>query len=497
MSHRFASHRHQQARSSERLIQSVLRSATVFVLTLFEFMTVQPVLGQEKNPNSNLVAFNDHVKPILRQHCLKCHGEDEQEAGINLQQYTSLLQGGGSGRIVVSGQASQSVLLKAITNPDADARMPPGSPALSPEKVAVIRRWIDQGLRESISSKSLSKSRDFTFRPIAAAEVKPQKPAMPGRLPSLAAVSVRRPLPVLAIDASRWAPIVAAAGYEHVRLIHAETERELGRLPFPEGTPNVIRFSRNGAVLMVAGGRPVEIGRVVLYDVRTGRRLAEIGDETDSVLAADLNPDQTLVALGGSGRTVKVFSTTTSEQRFRMTKHTDWITSLAFSPDGTMLASGDRAGGIHIWDTESGGLLLNLEEHSAAIHSLDWRPDGKLLASAGEDGRLVWWDINEGFPAINKPNAHPPARNPGSYGRAANGVLSCRFGANGQLVSTGRDRTIRIWNTSGQETASRVLPPAESATLRSAIPICSSFTSDATRVACGDSEGRVLFWKTN
>jgi hypothetical protein len=40
---------------------------------------------------------------------------------------------------------------------------------------------------------------------------------------------------------------------------------------------------------MVAGGRPVESGRVVLFDVRSGQRLAEIGDEVDAVLAADLS----------------------------------------------------------------------------------------------------------------------------------------------------------------------------------------------------------------
>jgi len=60
---------------------------------------------------------------------------------------------------------------------------------------------------------------------------------------------------------------------------------------------------------MVAGGRPVESGRVVLFDVRSGNRLAEIGDEVDAVLAADLSPDQRSVALGGSGRVVKVYST--------------------------------------------------------------------------------------------------------------------------------------------------------------------------------------------
>lgn len=462
------------------------RFAFVCAVGLIVLMASRTVSADENKPKVTRVTFREHVKPILRQHCLKCHGEDEQEAGVNLQLYSALLQGGSSGRIVIPGRASQSVLFRAITNPDADARMPPNSPPLSDEKVATIRKWIEQGLRESATSKSLASARDLTFKPSAAAGNKLDEPAMPQSLVNFTAPVVKRPLPVLAMDASRWAPLLAVAGQEHVRFIHTETEQELGRLPFPEGIPQVIRFSRDGSVLMVAGGRPVEMGLVVLFDVRTGRRLAEIGDEIDAVLAADLSPDQTLVAIGGSGRLVKVFSTTDGKLQFKLTKHTDWITSVAFSPDGTKLATGDRAGGIHLWDSTSGGILLNFAEHKSAVHSMDWRSDGKLLASAGEDGRIVWWDVADGFPAINRSNAHPPQRKPGTYGKVPNGVLSCRFDRDGNLVTAGRDRTVRIWNTSGQQ--------MKSFSVAAGIPICSVFTHDSQSVVSGDSGGHVQFW---
>ncbi len=45
--------------------------------------------ADEKPPN-----YIDHIKPILRQHCLKCHGDDKQEADINLQAFAALLRGG-------------------------------------------------------------------------------------------------------------------------------------------------------------------------------------------------------------------------------------------------------------------------------------------------------------------------------------------------------------------------------------------------------------------
>ena len=46
--------------------------------SFFALLTVS--VASEKTP----ITYNDHVKPIFRQHCLKCHGDDKQKAGINL-----------------------------------------------------------------------------------------------------------------------------------------------------------------------------------------------------------------------------------------------------------------------------------------------------------------------------------------------------------------------------------------------------------------------------
>lgn len=35
------------------------------------------------------VTFEDHIKPIFREHCLKCYGEDEQKADLNLQTFAA------------------------------------------------------------------------------------------------------------------------------------------------------------------------------------------------------------------------------------------------------------------------------------------------------------------------------------------------------------------------------------------------------------------------
>lgn len=433
------------------------------------------------------VNYETDIKPIFRRHCLKCHGDDMQKADLNLQSYASMMKGGSGGKVVVAGRTSTSLLFEAITNADEAARMPPNSPPLADKEIELIRLWITEGLREAEGSEVKTQVRDLSFKPAAAAGEKVDVAMlMPADLPKVEPPKTVRALPVVAMDVSPRAPLVAVAGQEYVRLINTETQKEIGRLPFPEGVPQVIRFHRDGAVLMVAGGKPVQSGKVVLFEVHTGKRLAAFGDEIDAVLAADLSPDQKLVALGGSGKVVKVYSTADGQLKYKLTKHTDWITAVSFSPDGTKLATADRTGGLHLWEAAGGGIVLTLAEHKGAIRALQWRSDSKLLATAGEDGLLIWWDTKDGWPAVSKPNAHPPVRPQGTYGELKNGVLSAGFGPNGHLLTAGRDRFVRYWDPAGNQLTSFALEQS--------FPLTTRITSDGKTLIAGDMAGVVHFW---
>ncbi len=432
------------------------------------------------------VAYDEHIRPIFREHCMKCHGEDEPKAGINLSSHDMVLKGGSAGPVVVAGRASASLLFKAITDENEDKRMPYKNAPLPPAKIELIREWIQSGLRETSNSASLTATRDTGFKAIAARTGAPAP--MPVKLPEFLPAPTKRPLPIVAMAASPGAPLLAVAGQEHVRLIDLNTRQQIGAISFPEGQPNVIRFSADGRVLMIAGGKPVQSGSVVLIEVETGKRLTKLGDETDAVLSADLSPDQKLVALGGSGKTVKVYNTADGKLRYKLVRHTDWITALAFSPDGKMLASADRAGAIQLWDAESGGILLTLAEHKASVRALAWRPDSRMLASGGEDGTLVWWDTKDGWPAVVKNNAHAPKRPAGVYGTLPNGVLSVAYGPSGELLTSGRDMQVRLWTVDGVLKSSHFID--------SSLPLQVSISADGKLLTTGDVAGQLHYWPT-
>jgi WD40 repeat protein len=439
------------------------------------------------------VNFADHVAPILKRHCSECHGESRKKSGLDLSNYDAALKGSNGGKVVMAGRPTRSRLLELITSEEDASRMPLGRDPVPPAEIAIIKTWIAEGLRENATSAvNLPTIAEFTAQEPAAAVVA----LPPASFPSFERTKVLRSFPALALATPPRASFFAVSGYECVDFINAETNRLFGSFSFPEGEPHVLRFNRAGTMLLVAGGRPVQAGVVALYEVRTGKRLATIGNEPDTILAADLSPDERHVAVAGSNRLVKVLSSPTGKERHTLVKHTDWVTALSFSPDGKLLATGDRVGNIYLWDPQSGQLTLSLPDHKAAIRALVWRADGKVLASCGEDGLINWWDVDKGIPLASQADAHARPRAPGEYGKIASGVLDAAFGPQGQLATCGRDRTVRLWDPTGKLLKSFSIDSSDRGQPERIriVPTRVAIVSDGQRIVAGDSAGQLHAW---
>ena len=429
-----------------------------------------PLTAQPHHPN-----YDDDIRPLFARRCFGCHNASEMRSGLSLESYAGVLKSGGSGDAVIAGRPTSSLLFKAVNRDEGAPQMPLGLPKLPDAEIALIREWISGGLLESANSvpkgpvaPSLDYKPTDINRPAG-------PPAMPGALASLNLPEPERANPVTALASSPWAPLLAIAGHERIYLYNLETRAPAGELPFPEGIPYCLRFSRNGETLLAAGGRGVQSGKAVLYDVRTGQRLAAVGDERDIVLAADVSPDGILIALGGPGKIVRVFNVADGKLLYELKKHTDWITALEFSPAGSRLATGDRSGGILLWDSANGGTAGSFAEHKDSITALSWRGDGALLASSSEDGQIIVWNVSDGFPVSTVGKAH-----------GGKGVMSVVFGPNGLLYSVGRDSTYRVWSADGKPKAAG--KPQESLLTKIAA------SADSNLAIAGDYQGRILIW---
>lgn len=89
--------------------------------------------------------FEKKVRPVLIQHCYRCHSSEKKpRGGLMLDSRASLLKGGDTGPALVPGKPEESLLIKAIEYADDDIQMPPKG-KLSKQVIADLRKWVDQG----------------------------------------------------------------------------------------------------------------------------------------------------------------------------------------------------------------------------------------------------------------------------------------------------------------------------------------------------------------
>ena len=100
------------------------------------------------------------------------------------------------------------------------------------------------------------------------------------------------------------------------RFIPVQVTSDFLSAPRMSGIPQVLTFSVDGGYLLAAGGTHSAKGVASVYDVKTGERVIQVGDELDTVFGADVNDDLSKIALGGPQRLVRVFDTASGESLF-------------------------------------------------------------------------------------------------------------------------------------------------------------------------------------
>lgn len=444
------------------------------------FRFVAPALGllvivsaasaDPKNPT-----YDDDILPIFKQHCFNCHNNDKQRGGLNVATYAEMKQGGSSGEVLEPGDPDKSRIF-TLTAHTEEPKMPPNGNKIPDDQIALLKLWVEQGGRENSGSKVAVKPKvDISLKSMDLG-----KPDGPPPMPIIEKlkrdpfVVARRPGAVLAMASSPWSPLVAVAGQKQVLLYHTDTGALLGLLPFEEGQINSLRFSRNGKMLLAAGGRNGASGAAVLYNIESGEVITKVGEsEADAILSADLSPDQSMIAVGTPTRVVRVYSTADGSVLHTIRKHTEWVTAVEYSPDGVLLATGDRNGGIFIWEGATAREFYNLDGHNAMIADISWRPDSNVVASASEDGNIRLWEMENGKQLKN-------------WAAHSGGAMSVRYGMDGKIASAGRDRRAKLWSGDGNlEKQFDQLPD---------LGLQSVLSHDSKRVIAGDWSGKVTVW---
>ena len=86
--------------------------------------------------------WTEHIRPLLKENCTKCHGGVKQKGGLDLRMAAKILKGGESGPAFVPGKPGESLLFQVIQpDVDADLHMPPKK-QLDDSQIELLREWI-------------------------------------------------------------------------------------------------------------------------------------------------------------------------------------------------------------------------------------------------------------------------------------------------------------------------------------------------------------------
>lgn len=258
------------------------------------------------------------------------------------------------------------------------------------------------------------------------------------------------------IAASPNGDYLATGLYEGtVDLWHAPRKRN-DQEPEPAGwveprSPIDMALSPDGRTLAVA-----QVGEdILLWDIETNELVnprIEIG-HTKKILSVSFSPKHRAMLLSsGADCSVRVCDVKTGMRLHKFLGHTDWVGFSTWSPNGDYVASASHDGTIRIWkvgdrDEQEPQIL---EQGDCVATGVSFSPDGKYIATCGTNGKVMVWASQKDESGWNLQHTLEGHR---GY------VLSVLISPDSkQILSSGADKTIRIWDIDSGDNVNKDSP---------------------------------------
>ncbi len=246
--------------------------------------------------------------------------------------------------------------------------------------------------------------------------------------------------------------IVSAGEDQTVRVWPTVRPTSGGRtLATTRATLRAVACSPDGRV--VATGEESGLARVKLWDIETGRQLAELHEDSTQTCGLAFGSSSRIVIAGRSG-VVAVYEcehlTGLGPWRrvLQVGAETDRINDMGVSRDGSRVAI-TREGVVEIWRVATGELEATFRGHQGRIWAAAFDPDGERVWSGGADGIVRVFDLQ--------------APQPLSRCRVRGDAQLLGFDPAGRHLAVAADVSLRFLNLqSGQlsATTSQTLPRA-------------------------------------
>ena len=415
------------------------------------------------------VTFSRQILPLLQAQCIGCHGGASPASGYSMESRERIISGGRHGAAIIPGKGSISALVRYLTG-DLKPKMPPAG-SIDLERIALVRRWIDEGAR--VDSMTVPADlRRTTETEKDNRLILPHSSATPTH-PQLL------PAPVTALEYSPNGIMLAVSGYRTVRLIDSSSGNVIRTLRGCAGQVQALAWSPEGTQIAAAGGEPGASGEVVLFDAQTGQSIRSFVGHTEVVYAISWRPNSREFATGSLDKTVRVWNADTGVCTQTLKDHADAVFGVAYRPDGQYLASGSADRSVKIFDTKSWHRIAVLTAHQDTVTHVAFSLDGALLATCGTDKQLKVWKFG-----IDPGKMENPLRSVGE----GDTINSCAFSADGKLLVLGTsNHIVKVYSQDGSSQKREFKEPVDWV-------YSVAISADSQTIAAGTQDGQVYLW---
>jgi hypothetical protein len=125
---------------------------------------------------AGLAFFEQHIRPLLAEHCYKCHSRQAKSVrgGLRLDSKEDWVKGGDNGTVIHPGEPDKSLLIQAVRY-EGELKMPPKG-KLPQKQIDLLVRWVRMGAPDPRNSAATTatvanpvpdRARDYwAFRPL-------------------------------------------------------------------------------------------------------------------------------------------------------------------------------------------------------------------------------------------------------------------------------------------------------------------------------------------